>query len=136
MKVNTFYVIKIVCFTLILVALAWCANGVLELQAETSLRGSLGFMTTALGVCFFSLGLIEYFKGSRYIKKHKIPIEKFEIHPYENVTVIVYKNNAYTIPKHHLHLLDREWVPATEYFDRKKENLGYSIDLPYLRKVA
>lgn len=136
MKLNKYYVFKITFYAIIITILIGCIYNISKFPKDEPIIITMLFIVIVLLVCFTVLGFIEYFRGSRYITKHKIPIERFEVLPYKNVTVIAYKNNAYAIPHHHKHLLDREWIPGTEYFNRKEENLGYSIDLPYLRKVA
>jgi hypothetical protein len=85
---------------------------------------------------FGYLAIYDFFLGHRYVEEYYIPIEDFSITHYDNGSVVIYKNYAWNVPVHHRATLLQDSIKATQYYNRKKKETGWSIDIPYLRKVA
>lgn len=124
-----------VSYIIILSALGWAITVVVGFP-DDPIKPIMMFISVSLLICFGVIAYIDFFKGFHYIEKLKLPMTDFEITEYENTYIIVYQNKAYALPMHHKRIIEKDHISATRYFDRKKKEIGYSLNFPYLRKVA
>lgn len=128
-----FLVATIISAVIFIALLYYSAESVDEVAFKTIIMCFSGLFF----ICFSFLGIHDFLFGCKYIEVEEIPMKEFKINIYDNSMIMVYKNYAWAIPNHHKKsILAKKFIKAKQYYNRKKKESGWSIDLPYLRKVA
>ena len=131
-RILFFSILAIGCLFITYVGATTTADNNNQLALKTVILCMFGFF----GISCTYIGIYDFFAGHRYVETYDIPIEDFSIADYDNGTVVIYKNYAWIVPIHHKATLLKDNIKATQYYNRKKEETGWTIHLPYLRKVA
>jgi len=133
MKISKWYYISITFLILFTCFFIWLFYLTLSNEFPKDLKFAGMFFTGSLTILLI-IGVVGNFKlGSKYIKIVNYPITDFIIQERKNVIIVTLKDHAFAVPKHYKSKLDTEEIKVTYYFDRKKKNNGWLIDLPYLK---
>lgn len=88
-----------------------------------------------LGFLVFSIVLCnECITGLKYIQIEQIPFKEFGLDIYENLIIVTHRGKAFPIKNYNKNnLLKTKTVKVTKYFNSKKEEKGWDVNLPYMR---
>ena len=138
MKLSKMWVLKQLFFYVVLMALAWCGYHLfktVEIPPDVkSFIIMLRCMVVLFTIAFLYVAVYDFWYGHRYVENKQIPISKFDIIEYENLIVIKYKKMAFSLNPYNKRFIEKEWISATQYYDRNKKESGWLLNIPYMRQ--
>ena len=102
-------------------------------NALTSMFFAFKILCIIINIIMVGYLITEYLYGSWYLEQIEVPLKNLKINIYENLIIIVYRNKAFAIKSYNKKILKDPTVFVTNYYNRKKEETGWSIRLPYMK---
>ena len=138
MKLSKMWVFKQLFFYVVLLALVWCGYHIFKpAEIPPDIKSFIIMGRCIVGllyIAFLYITVYDFWYGHLYVEKLKIPISEFDITEYENIIVVKYKKMAFSLNKYNKRFIEREWISATQYYDRNKKESGWLLNIPYMKQ--
>ena len=139
MKISKMWIFKQLFFYTVISFLVWAGYMffIKMVPAPPDLRGVITIfkgIVCVLTVAFIWIAIYDFRCGYRYVENLKIPIKEFDIKEYKNVIIAKYNGMAFSLHKHNRRFIQKDFLSATQYYDRHKKKVGWLLNIPYMRQ--
>ena len=139
MKLSKMFIFKQLFYYTVISFLVWVGYIFFIIFDPTppDLRGAIVIfkgIVCILTVGFMFVAIYDFRCGYRYVEKLQIPIKEFDIKEYKNVIIIKYNGMAFSLHNHNKRFIQRDFLSATQYYDRHKKKVGWLLNIPYMRQ--